>query len=91
MIGDSFRQRVDELLWGHTTLTLATWTAEGPQATPLFFAHVWRSLDDDDERLLLYFISNPESTTRRRCCSSRRSRRPFTRMGRTGRRYAACR
>ncbi len=61
MIGDSFRQRVDELLWGHTTLTLATWTAEGPQATPLFFAHVWRSLDDDDERLLLYFISNPES------------------------------
>lgn len=61
MIGDSFRQRVDELLQNHTTLTLATWTPEGPQAAPLFFAHAWLDLDDDHERLLLYFISNPES------------------------------
>lgn len=61
MIGDSFRQHVDELLQGHTTLTLATWTPEGPQAAPLFFAHTWLDLDDDHERLLLFFISNPES------------------------------
>lgn len=61
MIGDSFRQRVDELLQCHTTLTLATWTLEGPQAAPLFFVHDWLDQDADEDHLLLYFISNPDS------------------------------
>lgn len=61
MTGDSFRARVDDLLQGHTTLTLATWTPEGPQAAPLFFAHSWLDQGVDEDRLLVYFISNPES------------------------------
>ena len=57
----SFEERIDEFLQAHTTLTLATWTPEGPQAAPLFFAHAWGTDDDGDAALRLYFISNPTS------------------------------
>lgn len=57
----SFEERIDEFLQAHTTLTLATWTPEGPQAAPLFFAHAWVTADDGDSTLCLYFISNPTS------------------------------
>lgn len=57
----SFEEQVDAFLHAHTTLTLATWTLEGPQAAPLFFAHAWVTADDGDLTLCLYFISNPTS------------------------------
>lgn len=57
----SFEERIDDFLQAHTTLTLATWTPEGPQAAPLFFAHTWATDDAGDATLRLYFISNPTS------------------------------
>jgi len=49
----STKQRIKQLLAGHTTLTLATVSAAGrPQAAPLFFA------ETDD--LALIFISEPK-------------------------------
>ncbi len=60
-MGSSFEQRVDAFLHAHTTLTLATWTPEGPQAAPLFYAHGWITAPSGETMLCLYFISNPSS------------------------------
>ena len=54
-------QQLDLFLQMHTTLTLATWTPDGPQAAPVFFAHAWISPAVGAENLQLYFISSPTS------------------------------
>ncbi len=57
----TFEQRIEQFLRQHTTLTLATWTPDGPQAAPLFYAHAWGNADADDGILRIFFISNPAS------------------------------
>lgn len=56
-----FEEQVDDFLQAHTTLTLATWTPQGPQAAPLFYAHAWITDAAGETMLCFYFISNPTS------------------------------